>query len=127
MGDTAVTAAQAIVVALLVLFGQIAVARISKGAQREAVEVDSQEKATSAWQKYAEKMEARLEAVELREADVRRRVSALEQQVQRDRDLIRRLLGRLQRALTEIRRLGGEPSDADLEVADLARARLDLR
>lgn len=133
MSDTFVTAIQAVVVALLILFGQIAVARLSKRAQTEATESGVQEKATRAWQEYAEKMEGRLERtegrlaeVEGREADTRRRIAALERQSEADMDLIRRLLGRLRKALSEISRLGGVVSDADLEVADLAEARLRL-
>lgn len=133
MSPEALGAIQAIAVAVLVFAGQYVVAKISKRAQSETVEVDQQAKATEAWRGYAEKMEARLEGVEqrladaeTRDADNRRRISALERQDEANRDLIRRLLGRLRRALDEIRRLGGTVSEADLEVADLAQARLDL-
>lgn len=133
MSDSVITAIQAVIVAALVLAGQVAVARLSKGAQTEVVEVDAQEKATKAWQEYAAEMKGRLDSMEtrlgeaeVRETDNRRRISALERGREQDRDLIRRLLFRLRRAMDEIRRLGGSPSDGDGEVADLAEARLEL-
>lgn len=133
MSPATITALQAVAVALLVLLGQVAVARLSKKAAEAPVEVDAQAKATDAWQKYAEKMETRLDLMdrrlleaEAREEDNRRRIAALERQSERDKDLIRRLLGRLRRALDEVQRLGGRTSEADLEVLDLADTRLEL-
>lgn len=133
MSDSLVTGLQAVVVALFVLIGQVAVARVSKGAQTEVAEVDAQAKATQAWQDYAaemknriDRMETRLEDAERSANDDRRRIAALERQSEADKDLIRRLVGRLRRALDEIRRLGGTVSDADMEVLDLSNTRLEL-
>lgn len=126
MSPATITALQAVAVAALVFLGQWVVARISKSATSETTSVTSQEKATEAWRLYAERMESRLAAVEQREEENRRRISALERERDRDRDLIRRLLDRLRRAHAEIRRLGGTVSEADTEVADLALHRLDL-
>lgn len=125
---------QAVAVAAIVFAGQYVVAKMSKRGQEVTVEVDSQHKATEAWQQYAQEMKGRLDSVEtrlldaeVREADNRRRISALEGQAARDLDLIRRILGRLRRALDEVRRLGGFVNEADLEVIDIAEAHIHIR
>lgn len=125
--------AQGFGVALLVFAGQWVVARLSKKATDKSTTVDSQGRATEAWERYAQKMEQRLQTVEQRlseaerrEEETRRRIDSLERQADRDKDLIRRLVGRLRRALEQVRALGGQVSDDDLEVLDLSHARLEL-
>lgn len=140
MSSTLIQALQYIFVAVLVLVGQVVVARLSKKAQEAPVQVDSQTEATKAWQEYAQEMkdaakemrerlgsvEARLSETEAREAENRRRIAALERQGERDKDLIRRLLTRLRRAIDEIKRLGGTVPDVDNDLTDLAQLRLDI-
>lgn len=133
MNSAWIAAFQAVAVALIVLCGQVIVARLSNKAQEEPVKVDSQSEATKAWQDYAHEMkdrlgnvEERLSAAEMREADNRRRISALERLVERDKELIRRLVDRLRRAINEIRRLGGEVPDGDSDLTEMAQLRLDM-
>lgn len=124
---------QALGVAAFVFAGQWVVARLSRKGQDAATRVDSQARATAAWESYAERMEARLgvleerlSATEAREESLRRKIIVLENQAARDIDLIRVLAARLRRAQAEVRRLGGNLTDADLEAADLAETRIHI-
>lgn len=125
LSQTAITAIQTIVVAALVFLGQYVVARLSNKAQGATTEVDSQSRATEAWQKYAEEMKSRLDSIEGRLNEAERRVRALETQSARDLDLIRRLVQRLRLAIKSISDLGGTVPEEDREIADLADLRLN--
>lgn len=131
MSEPYIMAAQAIVVGLIMFGGQVLVARLSKKAQTEQTEVDSQAKATEAWQQYAEKMEQRLNTLEARFAEVeaqheedRRRLRALERRRENDRDLIRTLVHRLRWAFAEIKRLGGVVPEHYDSLPDRAELRM---
>lgn len=133
MNDAAIGALQAVSVASIVFGGQWVVARFSKKANEDTVEVDAQAKATEAWQRYAEKMETRLDGLEDRLEDQqaqidegRKRIGILERQSERDRELIRRLVTRLRATLNEIKRLGGSVREEDEDLADVAQLRLDV-
>lgn len=126
LSSTSVTAIQTIVVGGLVFLGQYLVAKMSNKAQEKNTSVDSQSKATEAWQKYAEEMKTRLDSLESRLNEAERRVRALETQSARDLDLIRRLVYRLRAAITSITSLGGTVPEEDHELADLADLRLNI-
>lgn len=133
MEITLIQAGQYVAVGVLVLIGQVVVARVSKQAQQAPVEKDVQAEATKAWQEYANEMkdrliqvEQRLNTAEDRATEDRRRIAALERQGERDKELIRRLVERLRRAIEEIRRLGGSVPDADTDLTDMAQLRLDM-
>lgn len=123
LSDSTVTALQAVAVALLVLIGQYAVAKMSNKVQTKATNVDANSAATTAWQSYAVEMRTRLDGLEDRLTNAERRVRALEAQSTRDLDLIRRLVHRLRSAFRAISDLGGVVAEEDIELADLA----DLR
>lgn len=132
MNDAAVLAIQGVVVALISAAGTVIVGRLTKRAQNEQTEVNSQARATEAWQEYATKMEERLDRVENRLQTVqeqsdedRRRIQRLERQRENDRDLIRSLVHRLRWAFAEIRNLGGTvPAHYD-GLADRAEIRIE--
>lgn len=132
MNTTVLGAIQTIGVAGIVLAGQYIVARFSKKAQEETVEVGAQEKATVAWQQYAEEMKKRLDSLEQKvnnQAEIieedRKRIGILERQSERDRELIQRLVARLRVALNRLKVLGDHVEDEDIDLTDRAQMRLD--
>lgn len=126
VSQTTVTAIQTIAVAALVFLGQYVVAKMSNKAQAKNTDVDSQSKATEAWQKYAEEMKERVDSIESRLNEAERRVRALESQSVRDLDLLRRMLHRFRHFMHTLRDLGHHDhvTEDDEELADLAHVRV---
>lgn len=125
LADATVTAVQTIAVAALVFLGQYVVAKMSNRAQGVTTEVDSQHRATEAWQQYAQEMKGRLDGLEARLGFAERRVHALEVQTVRDLELLRRVYQRLRFFITLLVEHGHAVPEEDHELADLIKLRLD--
>ena len=125
LSPATLTFVQTVAVGGLVFLGQYVVAKLSNKAQEKGTDVDSQSKATEAWQKYAEEMKTRLDSLESRLTSAEERVRLLETQSARDLDLLRRVVYRFRKVLADLRHLGVSAHIEDEELLDLVQIRLD--